>query len=84
VLPSLEKVQGRARFTLVTLGSQEAGVTFAGITIDGLNAFTVTTAGCVGTGSYKKHRSYEENQYHGAHHGFACLFVFNLESVQSR
>lgn len=40
-----------AGHNLVTLGSQEAGVTFAGITIDGLNAFTVTTAGCVGTGS---------------------------------
>lgn len=40
-----------ASHSLLTVGSQEARVALAGVTIDGLYAFTMTTAGCIGTRS---------------------------------
>lgn len=40
-----------AGHNLLTVGSKEASVTLASITIDGLHTFTMPTAGCRGTGS---------------------------------
>lgn len=62
MLLSLEKEQVRKRLTLLTVWSKEASVTLASITIDGLHTFTMPTAGCRGTGSYKKHNPDEDNQ----------------------
>lgn len=52
----------RARLTLLTVGSKEARVALASVTVDGLYTFTMTTAGCRGTGSYRKHNPDENNQ----------------------
>lgn len=54
--PALEKEQLRTRLTLLTVGSEEARVALASVTVDGLYTFTMATAGCRSTGSYRKYK----------------------------
>jgi hypothetical protein len=55
VLPSQVIEEVRTRITLLAGESTEARVALAGVVIDGLYTFAVTTAGCLGAGSCRKH-----------------------------
>jgi hypothetical protein len=55
VLSSQVIQEVRTRLTLFEGESAEARMALAGVVIDGLYTFTMTTAGCLGAGSCRKH-----------------------------
>lgn len=73
--PALEKGRVRTRLTLLTVGSEEARVALAGVTVDGLYTFTVATAGSRSAGSYRKHKTDEDDQFVWC---WSCIFYLSL------